>query len=322
MSDDAAEFMGVATGTHKKKRGTLANALSKEAGPKDIFEDEEDNVKPGQLVQYTLYGGGYVPATPTIKTLPPNIYRIMSNPNATWFQPHEVITDELLRLPDSKSDEVIAEIEKFWTLKEKFLRYGFSHRRGIMLWGPPGSGKTATISIACKDMVKKGGIVVLGDCHPNTLATMLHNLRTIEPDRPVTVLLEDIDTIIRNHGESEVLSLLDGEYTINNVVYIATTNYPENLDGRVINRPSRFDRIVKIDMPNGPARKLYLESRGIEGDVDKWVELTSGFSIAHIKELIIGVCCFGNKLEDEVKRLSAMRHTPKSSDGAKVGFGS
>ncbi len=91
-------------------------------------------------------------------------------------------------------------------------------------------GKTSTIAVVTKQMTDAGGVVFLGDTSPQILAIGLKQFREIEPDRPAVVILEDIDTIIENFGESEVLSILDGENSIANVCYIATTNFPENLD--------------------------------------------------------------------------------------------
>lgn len=281
--------------------------------------------KDGDLVQYAKHGGGFVATTSTIRNLKPGVYRIDIVNQVAVFMPHDVVTDNLLRLPDSKSDEVITEIERFWTLKERFQKFGFSHKRGFLLHGPPGSGKTSTIAVVMKQMVADGGIVILGNTHPHTLSGMLQDLREVEPERPLVVVLEDIDTIIEQYGESETLSILDGESSVANVVFLATTNYPENLDGRVTNRPSRFDKVVQIGMPNADARRVYIKSRGMDltdDDLERWVETTAGFSVAHIKELVISVYCFGNDLEAEAERLAKMAKTPKSSDGKKgVGFG-
>ncbi len=96
------------------------------------------------------------------------------------------------------------------------------------------------------------------------------------------------------------------------------------LIGRLINRPSRFDRVVKIGMPSLEARIAYLKSRNLEieeKDLIHWAESTKDLSIAHLKEIIVGVMCFGNKFESELKRVKEMGKTPKSSDGrAGLGF--
>ena len=120
-----------------------------------------------------------------------------------------------------------------------------------------------------------------------------------------------MDAIIDNYGEVSLLAMLDGEHQTDNVVYIATTNYPERLDARFINRPSRFDEIIKIGMPRAAARQYYLAATDArllndEAELIKWVSKTDGFSIAHLKELIISVECFGKSFEVAHGRLRTM----------------
>lgn len=266
------------------------------------------------FTQYSEYGGGFLPSSRTIETIPPGMYDVEVSQVGIYLSPRSVVTDNLLRLPDSKSDEVIREIDEFWARAHLFKKYGFTHKRGFLLHGPPGSGKTVTLALIAQRLVESGGTVIIGQStSPRTLTRILKQFREIEPDRPLVVLLEDIDTIIENYGEQEVLALLDGEASIDHVVYVATTNYPENLDGRIINRPSRFDKIVKIGMPNAEARALYLKSRGVEGDIMQWVEMTNNFSIAHLKEVVISVACFGNDLTETIERVRNMVNTPDST---------
>jgi AAA+ superfamily predicted ATPase len=280
----------------------------------------------GSDCQYAFNGPGFVPVSKTAARLSAGVYSITSINNQWTFIPHDIVTDNLLNLPDSKSEFVIKEIERFWTLKQAFKDFGYTHKRGFLLWGPPGSGKTATVAMVIKNMVNRDGVVFLADMPPAVVTSMLRRFRSIEPERPALVILEDIDAYVREHGESNVLSILDGESSIANVVYIATTNYPEHLDPRVINRPSRFDLLMFIDMPNAASRKLYLESRktGLSpADIDRWVKDTDGFSIAHLKEVIVGVCLFGKPVNDEIKRLRSMMKTRVSSEDTRgsVGFG-
>lgn len=310
MSDDMNEFMEMASsGPTQVPEGALTKGSDPERRP-------TRKERLAALNQYAKAGNSFTATGDTTKLLPPDCYTIsMTMEGAILFKPQNIVTDSLLRLPDSKSDEVISEVERFWTLKEKFKEYGFAHKRGFLLWGPPGSGKTSTVAILINDMIKRGGLVVLCD-NPGIMALGLSQIRIIEPDRPIVVILEDLDTIIMNYGESTVLSLLDGEAQIENVCYLATTNYPEKLDGRIINRPSRFDRIVKIGMPNAAARKMYLESRikEVVKDGIDLVDTTEGLSVAHLKELIISVYCQGNSVQDTLQRLNRMKVRPKSDN--------
>jgi hypothetical protein len=329
--EDAEKFMELAGTNVPPESSPDDDELISNDEP-DPYDYDETNKYPkkknpaGSDCQYAFNGPGYVPVSKTAAKLSPGVYSITSISNQWTFIPHNIVTDNLLNLPDSKSEFVIKEIERFWVLKQAFKEFGYTHKRGFLLWGPPGSGKTATVAMVIKNMVSRDGVVFLADMPPAVVTSMLRRFRSIEPERPALVILEDIDAYVKEHGESNVLSILDGENSIANVVYIATTNYPEHLDPRVINRPSRFDLIMFIDMPNAPARKLYLESRktGLSpAEIEQWVKNTDGFSIAHLKEVIVGVCLFGKPVADEIKRLRSMMKTRVSSEDSRgsVGFG-
>ena len=118
-------------------------------------------------------------------------------------------------------------------------------------------------------------------------------------------------------GESQFLALLDGETQIDRVCYIATCNYPERLDKRFVDRPSRFDTVEYVGMPTAAARRAYLlakEPSLLGEELDQWVGRTDGFSIAHLRELIVLVRCFDRPLDAAVARLEKMRVTPPDSE--------
>lgn len=284
---------------------------------------KEEKPDVGKIVQYTYYGTGFQPCPGTIKTLPAGCYRPCTGSSGYWLNPANVVTDSLVQFPDTKSDLVISEIDHFWTLKDKFKQFGFSHKRGYLLWGPPGSGKSCTVAMVISKMVKKGGLVMLAD-HPKVLSNCLQQIRSAEPDREIVVIWEDIDTVIEMYGESEVLAVLDGESQIANVVFIATTNYPQRLDARITNRPSRFDRIEKIDMPNEEARGMYLMAKAGTTQAPDGTDLlkeTDGMSIAHLRELIVGIWCQGSDPKIVLGRLKRMRVKPNSdSSGQPLGI--
>ena len=143
------------------------------------------------------------------------------------------------------------------------------------------------------------------------------------------VILEDIDSIAgEGHwSTSMLLNILDGIKQIDNVVYIATTNYPEQLEERITNRPSRFDRRYEILMPNAKVRESYFRSKLTQEDLEKikiseWIKATEGFSMAHLRELVIAVVALGNTFEDTLARLNGLKVKPKiKSKSKKIGFG-
>jgi len=255
----------------------------------------------------------------TYDILPSGLYKPMHSNNIGFYLEKQIIdTDELIILPDTASEKVLQEIETFWELKEQFDRHGFIHKRGILLWGDPGSGKTATIQLLLKSIIEKGNIALFAG-HPNVTTNCLQMLRRIEPDRSLIVIMEDIDAMVYEHGESEYLAMLDGESQVSNVVFVATTNYPEKLDKRFIDRPSRFDTIKLIPMPGADARRVYLETKDptLKGEeLEEWVKLSDGFSVAHLKEMIISNRCYNIDIKKVAKRLSFMRKRKITSDDA------
>lgn len=186
-------------------------------------------------VQWTLLGNDVFTACgQTCDILPARVYSIDidGRTGQFLFVTKSIVTDDLVVLPDTASERVLQAIDTFWRARESFKKYGQLFKRGIMLWGPPGGGKTATLMLLSRDIIERKGIVVLAN-HPVRTAKGLEIIRRVEPDRPLICILEDIDEMVAEHGEHELLALLDGETQIDNVAFIATTNYPERLDNSI-----------------------------------------------------------------------------------------
>jgi len=298
--------------------------LIKSADGADYDESEEITRRPGSLSQYACVDLGYTTATTTIKCLPVGSYRLVQyRPGAYVFNPVNVGSDDLMEFPDTKSGELVSEIEDFWELKPAFRKHGFRHKRGYLLWGPPGSGKSCTVNLVIRRMVERGGVVILAS-NPDALAYCLKEFREVEPNRPLVVVWEDFDECVKHNGPAVALSILDGDNQVDNVVFIGTTNYPERLDSRFLNRPNRFDRIIKIDMPSAEARAMFLRNRAgdtMAPDGTDLVKASEGFSFAHLKELVVGVWCQGFAVDGVLERLRKMKYMPKSSENTNtIGF--
>lgn len=268
--------------------------------------------------RYGKNGDAYYGISETCDALACGLYRCGFHPNlGPMLIKQRVETDKLMEMPDDAGAGIITEFETFWKIGDKFRERGFLHKRGFLLWGPPGSGKTSTLQLLIKKLIlNQNGVVLLLE-HPREAAACLQMARGIEPNRPMIAILEDMDALIQKYGENEYLSLLDGEAQVDNIVFLGTTNYPERLDPRFVDRPSRFDTIRYIGMPSAEARRLYLSTKepSLEGEeLDTWVEASEGFSVAHLKEMIIAVRCFGQPLEAVVKRLSEMHERKPTSE--------
>lgn len=263
-------------------------------------------------------GDTFWPGDASYERLPAGLYRISYSQQVGWHcVKARVTTDVLIPLPDTASAEVMAEIRRFWELENAFRKRGLLWKRGVLLWGPPGSGKTATVQQLLHEVITEhDGIAIYIDGAESAMAGF-QMIRKMEPHRPIVALMEDIEALIEEDGDAGYLALLDGEAQVDNVVFVATTNFPEKLGARFTDRPSRFDIVRKVGMPSAVARRAFLLAKEpeleTEGGIDTWVNMTENMSIAHLRELIILCRCYGSDLETALARLNTMREKQPSS---------
>lgn len=299
----------------------------------DFVLDEKELI--GGYSQWTSEDGiRFFPACRTVESLTPGTYEIQQSDRGLFFSKIETKNDNLLIFPETNAHKVIQEITNFWDKEDIYHKYGLMHRRGIILYGPPGSGKSSTIRIVVDDVIRRKGIV-LKFSHPYLFIEGVRIIRKIQPNCPIVALMEDIDGILEVHNESEVLNILDGVEKVEKIVFLATTNYPEELGPRIMNRPSRFDRRYKMPHPSAESRKLYFEyllnqvndedrdAIAAKLDIKKWVKDTDEMSVAHLKELFIAVCILGDSYQDALKLLQKMteeKPTSSEDNSSLIGF--
>ena len=268
--------------------------------------------------QYTKMGQSFLPIATSYKRLGAGVYEAESSNSGIIFTPQLFKDDDLIRFKDSVSDKIVNEFEEFWKKKHIYEEYKEPHKRGYLLHGPPGSGKSCLVKMIISDFIRKyDGIVLL---YTNYFMEGTKLLRIIEPDRKILLVLEDLDSIVsREHSEQEVLQVLDGAFPLANTVVLATTNFPEKIPARIKNRPSRFDRIEKIGYPDEDTRKIYIlnKSKVVKKnspELTLWLKDTKKFSLAHIKELILSTEVFGLEYKEQLKRLKDMIKQKEKSD--------
>jgi hypothetical protein len=260
-------------------------------------------------VAWNTSGGRFWEPSNVAKKLPAGVYSVgVSQRIGPYIDLMKVVTDDLIHLPGMGADVVLDEIRKFWDAKARYKKFGAVHKRGIIMEGPPGSGKTSNAELLVQMFVTDLDGVVIVTPSVEQISIGLDLIRKREPLRPIMVLIEDIDGVIKG-GESHLLNLLDGKHQHDGIVTVATTNYIDRLPDRIANRPSRFDLVVKIDLPNYDARKAYLTARGeglTEYTIEQLAQATDNYSVAHLKELLILVTIFNMDQERALNRIKAI----------------
>jgi len=280
----------------------------------------------------TLQDEEFTPAFTSVPKVPAGIYEVVwnrqLNQNTLKKQPFK--TDELYQLPSYEITDILKDIQNFWDRRDKYKEYNFVHKRGILMYGEPGCGKSGIIQLIAKQLIENDGIIIniKDQDDVDYFMDFIATFRKIEPNRPLIVLLEDIDSIAseNSHSTSRLLNILDGVKQIEDVVYIATTNYPEKLQERITNRPSRFDRRYKVELPNDEIREAYIRHKltdeDIENvDINEWVKRTEGMSLSHLKEVVISTIVMGREFEEVMDNLEGLKKAPSIKGSGKVGFG-
>ena len=323
-TSDLQEFVNTS-----KKYKPPTDSLEKAAQPTTLTgkkKSKDEVPDPGSVSQYSLHGPGFRPTTTTIPHLDPGCYDILADNVCVYASPALKQSGILLELPEMRSEEIIRLSDTFWNSEKdykegnEFVIGGAAFKSGIMVYGPPGSGKSCTLKLVSNKLVDRGGIVFYANTHPTSVMGFLGDFSRIENERKSIIILEDFDTLIKNYGDSAYLAMLDSAQSINNVLFIATTNYPERLDPRIYNRPGRFSHVVKIGLPGPKTRDAYL--RAIlknHRDVDEIVEKSQGFTIDHLSALVNAVYREKKNLQKELARLKILFEPPKV-DNRTLGF--
>ena len=203
--------------------------------------------------------------------------------------------DQLV-LPEGVLESIELEVLGIGEHKDR-LRGGGQHiKRGILLHGPPGTGKTHTVRYLVS---RTDGVTVLlltgGGLHMVRQACAL--ARTLQPSM---VVLEDIDLIAQDRGMSgrygnpllfDVLNEMDGMAEDADVAFLLTTNRADILEPALAARPGRVDLAIEVPLPDASARQrlVKLYGKGLDlrlTDEDAVVTRTSGVTAAFIKELM------------------------------------
>jgi transitional endoplasmic reticulum ATPase len=192
------------------------------------------------------------------------------------------------------------------TYPDTFARLGVSPPRGVLLYGPPGCGKTYLVKAIAgtgkANVLSVKGAELLSKWVGDSERAVRELFRRAREAAPTLVFLDEVDALAPTRGQATdggttdrvvaaLLTELDGVEELRNVVVIGATNRPDLIDPALL-RPGRLERLVYVPPPDGPARAAILRASSKQVPLDPSVDMDAlgadldGFSAADCAALI------------------------------------
>lgn len=270
---------------------------------------------PEQTNQWAAGESGYFAVNKCPKYLPAGEYTLEMTRAGLHIKPASTVSDEFIAVEGEEDavSQIIKTLDGFWGEETAniYKQLGVRHKRGFLLYGPQGTGKTGVIRRIVRAAIEASKAVTfyIDTDSIDHVAIAASMLRSVEPKRPLICVYEDVDNMIDQGDEAHLLAFLDGEKSVDHVVNIATTNYLEKLPDRIKKRPRRFDDLVEVKAPTDAVRlKYFTHKLGRLGITDKkviktMVDSSKGFSFAAMTDLLVSVYGLKRPLEESKKSL-------------------
>ena len=260
---------------------------------------------------YVQQGSDFVPRKDVAVSnkLTPGLYHVRQNEftGEIFFSKTSHNHDNIVDIPSKEFTQVVSEMDLFLKpgTKEKFKEHGFLYKRSALLHGLPGTGKTCIVNRVAAEVIKGGGVVLFNP-DIRLIQGAFEILEDVQPESMTLVIFEEVNEIL-NRYEEQLLSILDGEVQKNNVMYLATTNFLEEIPARIC-RPGRFSSIIEVGFPDAAARAVYLGTKlKDKAKIAAIVEVTDGFSIDEVKETVLATECLNQTLFAVIDRIKVTK---------------
>jgi predicted AAA+ superfamily ATPase len=200
-------------------------------------------------------------------------------------------------LPETTMARLDRHVFEFDRHRDALKRLGQSTRKGVLLYGPPGTGKTHVIRYISSALSDHTTVLITAEQVAN-LPRYMTLARTLQPS---IVVLEDVDLVGRAREEmnsvsaeallNRLLNEMDGLQSDADILFILTTNRPEDIEEALASRPGRVDEAIEIAPPDALCRRrltlLYGAALTFEAEaVDLATNMSEGASAAFMKEMV------------------------------------
>jgi hypothetical protein len=271
----------------------------------------------GKIVHWQVAGGFMEIETTRVKRkeIEPGIYSVRkSGYSDVTLVKRVVLAEENF---DGLTDFPIKEkIVTFLSKADEYTSRKLLPKRGILLHGKPGCGKTHGINMTINEILGERGIAFflsMDEVGVESFVSFLERNKFEAFDK-VFIVIEDLGggemadrKMFMMPSTSHLLALLDGNslpWRDIPTVILSTTNYPANFLANILDRPGRFDEVVEVKLPTGEALVRYAESLKVDlTDFDK-MEIKKGeLSVAHIRESVVKYLVYGTPIFETVRKM-------------------
>jgi transitional endoplasmic reticulum ATPase len=226
-----------------------------------------------------------------------------SKSNALWKSVQGCSWDDVI-LDTAMKANLIEDIDGFFNNQELYTKLSVPWKRGLILHGVPGNGKTISIKAAINTLSSRSDPVPSlyvksfdDNCHGAKYAIrmLFAHARVMAP---CLLIFEDLDSLVTDKTRSYFLNEVDGLESNNGILMIGSTNHLDSLDPAISKRPSRFDRKYHFQLPAEEERAAYCRfwrDKLADNDMIDFhddicpiiAKMTEGFSFAYLKELFV-----------------------------------